>query len=66
MRKCHSNACKPHAMPTLTTELTQVRACTLCAAHLPLGPRNNGWRKRNPWFEAELLPLLRARVQEVL
>jgi uracil-DNA glycosylase len=26
-------------MPTLTTLLTQVRACTLCAAHLPLGPR---------------------------
>ncbi|MBS0291409.1 MAG: uracil-DNA glycosylase family protein [Proteobacteria bacterium] len=29
-------------------------------------PRNNGWFKRNPWFEAELLPLLRARVAEVL
>lgn len=29
-------------------------------------PRNNGWFKRNPWFEAELLPLLRARVAEAL
>ena len=26
-------------MPTLKTLLTEVRACTLCAAHLPLGPR---------------------------
>lgn len=29
-------------------------------------PRNNLWLKRNPWFDAELLPLLRARVAEVL
>ena len=28
--------------------------------------RNTGWLKRNPWFEAELLPVLRTRVQEVL
>ncbi len=28
--------------------------------------RNTGWLKRNPWFEAELLPVLRARVREVL
>lgn len=28
--------------------------------------RNTAWIKRNPWFEAELLPVLRARVQEVL
>jgi uracil-DNA glycosylase len=28
--------------------------------------RNSGWLKRNPWFEAELLPVLRARVREVL
>ena len=28
--------------------------------------RNTAWLKRNPWFEAELLPALRARVQEVL
>ena len=24
--------------------------------------RNNGWLKQNPWFEAELLPVLRAEV----
>ena len=28
--------------------------------------RNTGWLKRNPWFEAEVLPALRARVKEVL
>ncbi|MCB1334999.1 MAG: uracil-DNA glycosylase family protein, partial [Roseivivax sp.] len=28
--------------------------------------RNTGWLKRNPWFEAELLPVLRQRVSEVL
>jgi uracil-DNA glycosylase len=28
--------------------------------------RNTGWLQRNPWFEAELLPALRARVQEVM
>ena len=28
--------------------------------------RNTGWLKRNPWFEAEVLPPLRARVREVL
>ena len=28
--------------------------------------RNNGWLKKNPWFEAELLPYLRRRVQRVL
>ena len=36
---------------------------------LPLphpSPRNNRWLKRNPWFEAEVVPYLRARMQEVL
>lgn len=28
--------------------------------------RNTAWLKRNPWFEADLLPVLRARVKEVL
>ncbi|MCZ0812624.1 MAG: uracil-DNA glycosylase family protein [Pseudomonadota bacterium] len=28
--------------------------------------RNTAWLRRNPWFEAELLPVLRARVREVL
>jgi len=29
-------------------------------------PRNNGWLKHNPWFEAEVLALVRARVAEAL
>lgn len=28
--------------------------------------RNNGWLKRNPWFEAELLPVLRAQVGKLV
>ena len=28
--------------------------------------RNTGWIKKNPWFETELLPVLRRRVSEVL
>ena len=84
----------PEALPAL---LRRVRACTLCAPHLPLGPRpvlqaaasarilvagqapgphtialphpsprNNGWLQRNPWFEAEVLPQVRAHVADVL
>ncbi|ODU58407.1 MAG: IclR family transcriptional regulator [Comamonadaceae bacterium SCN 68-20] len=33
---------------------------------LPLphpSPRNNGWLKRNPWFEADVLPELKTRVR---
>ena len=29
-------------------------------------PRNNGWLRRNPWFEEELLPSLRQRVASLL
>jgi uracil-DNA glycosylase len=28
--------------------------------------RNNGWLKKNPWFEAELVPYLRKRVRSAL
>ncbi|MGH6736586.1 MAG: uracil-DNA glycosylase family protein [Methyloceanibacter sp.] len=28
--------------------------------------RNNGWLKKNPWFEAELLPVLRREVRRLL
>lgn len=38
-------------------------------ACLPLphpSPRNNIWLARNPWFEKELVPALRARVAEAL
>ncbi len=29
-------------------------------------PRNQGWIKYHPWFERDLLPVLRARVRELL
>jgi uracil-DNA glycosylase len=29
-------------------------------------PRNNGWLAHNPWFEADLVPVLRARVAQAL
>jgi uracil-DNA glycosylase len=28
--------------------------------------RNAGWLKRNPWFETELVPMLRSRVAQAL
>jgi uracil-DNA glycosylase len=28
--------------------------------------RNTGWIRKNPWFEADLIPALRTQVQEVL
>ncbi len=38
---------------------------TVLALPHPSG-RNNLWLRRNPWFEHDVLPLLRARVAEVL
>lgn len=38
-------------------------------AALPLphpSPRNNIWLKKNPWFEAEVLPYLRGRVKRLI
>ena len=29
-------------------------------------PRNNRWLKQNPWFEAELIPVLQQEVSEIL
>ena len=47
-----------------------VRAWADCApGFLPLPHpswRNTAWLKRNPWFAAELLPVLRARVRALL
>ena len=28
--------------------------------------RNNGWIRKNPWFEADLLPALQSRVAQIL
>ena len=58
-------------LPSATGNLTQtVRDWkTFRPASLPLphpSPRNNLWLKKNPWFEAELLPYLRRRVAQIL
>lgn len=57
----------PGAKTTLTE---RVRAAGAGAADLFALPhpswRSTGWMRRNPWFEAEVLPLLRARVGEAL
>lgn len=29
-------------------------------------PRNNIWKRKNPWFEADLLPILKERIQPLL
>ena len=37
--------------------------------YLPLphpSPRNRLWLKKNPWFEREIIPLLRSRVKQIL
>lgn len=51
------------------TETVQAWRGHLAHGVLPLphpSPRNQLWLKRNPWFEAELLPALRRQVLEVL
>ena len=29
-------------------------------------PRNNIWLRKNPWFEADVVPRLQARVRELM
>lgn len=58
-------------LPNLGNNLTEIvsKWRQFYPATIPLphpSPRNNPWLKRNPWFEAELLPMLRARVSQVL
>lgn len=57
----------PRRKPTLRET---VAACREYLPHyFPLphpSPRNQLWLKQNPWFEAEVLPLLRAQVHAAL
>ena len=48
-------------------------ACLQWRDHLPHllvlphpSPRNNRWLRNNPWFEADVIPAVRARVAEIL
>jgi uracil-DNA glycosylase len=57
-------------LPGRTGPLTDIvrdwRSCGPQLLPLPHpSPRNNGWLKANPWFESELLPVLRQRVREI-
>lgn len=52
---------------TLTETVTNWRE--VWPEQLPLphpSPRNNRWLKQNPWFEAEVVPLLKGKVSEIL
>ena len=60
-----------HHLPDETGSLTEVvQAWRKHWPHtVPLphpSPRNNRWLKRNPWFDKELVPLLRDRVSAAL
>lgn len=58
--------------PSLTETLRGWRSFTQGSVkphYLPLPHpswRNNGWLKRNPWFEAEVVPWLREKVRKLL
>ena len=54
---------KPGTGVTLTAAVRSWRGQGAQVLPLPHpSPRNNGWLQRNPWFEAEVLPELKARV----
>lgn len=54
---------KPGTGNTLTATVRSWREHGAPVLPLPHpSPRNNGWLQRNPWFEAEVLPELKARV----
>jgi len=57
----------PGAGPTLTDTVSAWRDHLPERAVLPHpSPRNRHWLAANPWFEAEAVPALRARVRQVL
>ena len=57
----------PNAGATLTDAVLAWREHWPRVVPLPHpSPRNNPWLKRNPWFELELLPVLRERVAQLL
>ncbi len=60
-----------HHLPDAKGSLTEVvRGWQQLPPHILAlphpSPRNNGWLKHNPWFEEELLPVLRQRVAAAL
>ena len=57
----------PDQAPTVTETVQNWRAFGPNIIPLPHPSwRNTAWIKKNPWFESDLLPVLRSRVKEVL
>jgi len=57
----------PDARGSLTEAVAHWRDYLPAYAPLPHPSwRTLGWARRNPWFEAEMLPELRARIADVL
>jgi uracil-DNA glycosylase len=57
----------PNAAASLTEIVQAWRKHWPIAVPLPHpSPRNNLWLKQNPWFKAELIPILQMQVAEVL
>lgn len=57
----------PASKGTVTEQVRHWREHWPALLRLPHpSPRNNVWLRRNAWFEAELLPVLRERVQGIL
>lgn len=57
----------PAAGSSMTATVGAWRSCL--PRYLPLPHpswRNTGWLKRNPWFEADVVPYLRQRVEHIL
>lgn len=58
-------------LPSASSKVTEVVAAwrSMWPTCLPLphpSPRNNRWLKQNPWFESTVIPVLRARVAELV
>lgn len=57
----------PSANPSVTETVRNWRAHWPNVLPLPHpSPRNNRWLRDNPWFAAEIVPLLQARVAQLL
>lgn len=57
----------PHRSGSLTDIVRSWRDSAPALIPMPHpSPRNNRWLRNNPWFEAEIVPWVRARVAELL
>ena len=57
----------PEVRGSLTDNVTAWRQFWPQRVPLPHpSPRNNRWLKRNPWFETEVLPALKGRIDDIL